>query len=49
MEVAVTVLIRAVSMVCQAAPASPVFSTTLGTPATGGLLQSLVPTREELG
>jgi hypothetical protein len=44
MEVAVTALIRAVGQAFQAAASSPFFSTTLGSTATGGLLQSPVPT-----
>ena len=37
-------LIQAVGLAYQAASASPVVSTAMGTTATGGLLQSLVPT-----
>ena len=37
-------LIQAVGLVYQAATAIPVFSAAVGTSATGGLLQSLVPT-----
>jgi hypothetical protein len=40
----VTVLIQAVGLVYQAATATPVVSTKLGTTGTGGLLQSPVPT-----
>ena len=39
-----TALIRAVGLVYQAASATPVVSTAMGTTATGGLLQSPVPT-----
>ena len=42
---AVMALIQAVLMVFQAATATPVVSATLETTATGGLLQSPVPTR----
>ena len=38
-------LIQVVSLAWEAAPATPVVSSTLKTPATGGLLQSPVPTR----
>ena len=41
---AVTALTRAVGLVYQAASASPVVSTALGTTEAGGLLQSPVPT-----
>ena len=39
-----TVLIRADLLVYQAATATPVVSTALGSTGTGGLVQSLVPT-----
>ena len=41
---AVTALIQADLLVYQAASATPVVSTTMGTSDSGGLLQSLVPT-----
>ena len=40
-----TVLIQAVGLVYQAATATPVVSAAMETAGTGGLLQSLVPTR----
>ncbi len=40
-----TALIQVDFMVCQAASASPVVSATMVSTVTGGLLQSLVPTR----
>ena len=43
-----TALIQAVGQVYQAATATPVVSTAVGTTATGGLLQSPVPYRGEL-
>ena len=41
---AVTALIQADLLVYHSATATPVVSTAMVTPATGGLLQSLVPT-----
>ena len=40
----ITVLIQVASMACQAATATPVVSTTMGSTETGGLLQGPVPT-----
>ena len=41
-------LIPAVGLVYQAATATPVVSTTMGTSGTGGLLQSPVPARGDV-
>ena len=43
-----TVLIQADLMVYQAATATPLVSTSMDTPATGGLLQSPVPTHGDV-
>jgi hypothetical protein len=42
-------LIQAVGLVYQAATATPVVSSTMGTAGTGGLLQGLGPTRGSVG
>ena len=48
MVVAVTALIQADLLVCQAATATPLVSATLGTTATCGLLQSQVYSRGDV-